>query len=77
MPEIDSMNIYIIIQTIIAILLMFTILFQNRGTGLSGVFGGSGNVYRTKRGVEKTLFNATIVLAVLFFLVSLATLIMP
>jgi len=71
------MNIYIIIQTIIAILLMFTILFQNRGTGLSGVFGGSGNVYRTKRGVEKTLFNATIVLAVLFFLVSLATLIMP
>lgn len=56
-----------IIQIVIAVLLMTTILLQNRGTGLSGVFGGGGGVYRTKRGVEKGLFWTTIILAVLFF----------
>jgi len=59
-----------IAQVIIAILLMVSILLQNRGAGLSEVFGGSSNVYRTKRGVEKSLFMGTIVLAVIFFLVS-------
>jgi preprotein translocase subunit SecG len=59
-----------IVQLIVAILLMVSILMQSRGSGLSGVFGGSDNVYRTKRGVEKFLFTATIVLAVLFFAVS-------
>lgn len=61
-----------ILQIIIAALLMLAILLQNRGAGLSGVFGGTGNIYRTKRGVEKKLFIATIILAVLFFSVSLA-----
>lgn len=41
---------------------------QQRGGGLSTVFGGDGSVYRTRRGVEKIIFIATIVLAVLFFL---------
>lgn len=54
-------------QIVIAVLLTTSILLQNRGTGLSGVFGGGGGVYRTKRGVEKMLFRTTIVLAVLFF----------
>lgn len=61
-----------IAQIIIAVLLMLAILLQNRGVGLSGVFGGAGNIYRTKRGLEKKLFIATIVLAVLFFSISLA-----
>ena len=61
-----------IIQIIIAVLLMLAILLQNRGVGLSGVFGGTGNIYRTKRGLEKKLFIATIILAVLFFSISLA-----
>ncbi len=60
----------LIIQVVSAILLMAAILMQNRGTGLSGVFGGSGNVYRTKRGIEKTLFTASIILSVVFFLAS-------
>lgn len=60
-----------LIQIIIAILLMVVILLQNRGTGLSGVFGGSNNVYLTKRGFEKKLFVATIVLSVVFFGMSL------
>jgi len=61
-----------IAQVITAILLMLAILLQNRGAGLSGVFGGSGEVYRSKRGAEKILFTATIVLSVLFFALALA-----
>lgn len=61
-----------ILQIIVAVLLMLSILLQNRGAGLSGVFGGSDGVYRTKRGIEKTLFYSTIVLAVLFFAIALA-----
>ena len=61
-----------IIQMIIAGLLIAVILMQSRGTGLSGIFGGSSNVYKTKRGLEKKLFIATIILSILFFLTSLA-----
>ncbi len=60
-----------IVQIIVAILLMVAILMQNRGAGLGGVFGGSGGVYLTKRGLEKKLFIATIVLAAIFILLSL------
>lgn len=65
-----------IFQIIIAILLMLAVLLQNRGVGLSGVFGGSGHVYRTKRGLEKKLFILTIILAVLFLLISLAVILL-
>jgi len=60
-----------IIQLISAILLIISILLQNRGTGLGAAFGGDGNVYRTKRGLESFLFKATIVLAAIFLVVSL------
>lgn len=59
-----------IIQTstiVVSILLVLSILLQNRGAGLGGIFGGEGNVYRTKRGAEKVVFITTIVLAVIFF----------
>ena len=61
-----------IAQIIVSILLTTAILLQNRGTGLGDVFGGSGGVYLTKRGLEKKLFIATIVLAAIFLLISLA-----
>ncbi len=61
-----------IIQIVVAILLMAAILMQNRGSGLGGIFGGSGGVYLTKRGLEKKLFIATIILAAIFILLSLA-----
>lgn len=64
------MKILKILQVVIPILLMLSILLQNRGAGLSGLFGGSDNVYRTKRGMEKVLFIATIVLSISFFVVS-------
>lgn len=65
-----------IIQITIAILLMAAILFQNRGSALSGIFGGGGNVYMAKRGFDKILFVATIVLAILFFLISLTVILL-
>ena len=56
------------IQAIASILLIVAILLQNRGSGLGGIFGGEGNVYRTKRGAEQTIFIVTIILAVIFCL---------
>lgn len=55
-----------IVQIIISLLLITSILLQQRGGGLSSVFGGEGNVYRTRRGMEKGIFWTTIVLSVLF-----------
>jgi len=55
-----------IIQIILGCFLIAVILLQQRGTGLSATFGGEGGVYFKKRGAEKVIFIATIVLAVLF-----------
>ena len=73
------MNILTILQLIIAVSLMAAILVQNRGGGMSGIFGGGGgsNVYMSRRGFEKKIFVATIVLSVLFFAVSLLNVILP
>jgi preprotein translocase subunit SecG len=61
-----------IIQIIISIALIAVILVQAKGQGgLGGIFGGDTTVYRTRRGVEKTLFNVTIGLAVAFFVISI------
>jgi preprotein translocase subunit SecG len=60
-----------IIQIVLAAGLMIAILLQNKGTGLSEVFGGGGNVFRTKRGLDKILFRTTIALAIIFFVISL------
>lgn len=59
-------NVITIAQVALSVLLIASILLQQQGAGLGSVFGGEGNVFRTKRGLEKILFYATIVLAVLF-----------
>ena len=56
-----------IVQIIVAILLIATILLQQRGGGLSSTFGGSGTFYGTRRGMERGILWATIVLTALFF----------
>lgn len=55
-----------IAQIVLSGLLVASVLLQARGTGLGSAFGGEGNIYRTKRGIEKILFYATIILAALF-----------
>jgi preprotein translocase subunit SecG len=64
-----------IVQLAVSVLLIVAVLLQQRGVGLSATFGGEGNIYRTKRGIEKALFIGTIVLSLLFFGVAAATLI--
>lgn len=59
--------IFQIFEWIFAIGLIACILVQQKGSGLGSAFGGSGTVYSTKRGIEKSIFYATIVFAVLFF----------
>jgi len=61
-------------QIVLAIALILVILLQVRGGGLGGIFGQPDSVYRTKRGVEKTLFQLTIALVVLFVILSVVTL---
>jgi len=60
-----------IIQIVLSVLLVTAILLQQRGTGLGATFGGEGAVFRTKRGLEKGLFYATIGLSVLFFVTAI------
>jgi preprotein translocase subunit SecG len=60
------------VQIILSIAIIALVLLQVKGSGLGSIFGGDGGVYRTRRGVEKTIFNATIGLVVLFFLLALA-----
>jgi preprotein translocase subunit SecG len=59
---------------IISIGLTLAILFQVKGGGLGGIFGQADTVYRTKRGVEKSLFQLTIILAALFIIISIVSL---
>ncbi len=60
-------------QMIVGIAMMISILLQARGTGLSGTFGGDSAVYRSRRGVERRLWQFTIILLVLFVIFSLAS----
>ena len=66
-------NLFGIFQIIFAVLLVGSILLQQRGSGLGMAFGGEGNVYRSRRGIEKILFGATIIIAIFFCLTALAS----
>jgi preprotein translocase subunit SecG len=60
-----------IAQMVLSVALVMILMLQVRGGGLGGIFGQADTVYRTKRGLEKTLFQFTIVLVVLFLTISL------
>lgn len=60
------------INILIMVLLIIVVTMQNKSSGLSNVFGGSGNIVATRRGFEKWLFYATIILGVLFLAVNIA-----
>ena len=61
-------------QIILSVALIMAVMLQVRGGGLGGFFGQPDSVFRTKRGVEKTLFQLTIALVVLFVVVSVLAL---
>jgi len=66
-----------IVQIILSVTLIALVLLQGKSGGLGGIFGGDGGVYRTRRGVEKLMFQATIGVAVVFFLVSILIVVLP
>jgi preprotein translocase subunit SecG len=59
-------------QIIVSVGLMAAILLQARGAGLGSAFGGDSSVYRSRRGIEKTLYRFTIAMTVLFVVFSIA-----
>ena len=65
---------FYVAQIVVAIALILIILLQVRGGGLGGIFGQPDTVYRTRRGVEKTLFQFTIALVVLFIIITIVAL---
>jgi preprotein translocase subunit SecG len=64
-------NVLLLGQVLVSFALMASILLQTRGAGLGATFGGDSSVYRSRRGIEKRLFQFTIVLAVLFVVFSI------
>ncbi len=68
-----------VIQIILSVAVILFILLQSRGAGLGSIFGGAsaGSVFKTRRGVEKLIFNITIVFVVLFAVVSVIIMMIP
>jgi len=64
---VDTKKILLTIQIILSILLIITVLLQVRGSGLGSMFGNiGGEMYRSKRGIEKLLYRGTIIVSILF-----------
>ena len=64
----DALN---VVQILLAGLMIALVLVQAKGSGFSGMFGSdSTSVYRTRRGIEKRIFQITIIIAVVFFVVA-------
>jgi len=68
-----------VIQIILSVAVILFILLQARSAGLGSIFGGSsaGSVFKTRRGVERLIFNLTIVFVALFALVSVIMMLIP
>ena len=65
-----------IVQIILSITMIAVILLQGNNSSVGSVFGGSGGFSRTRRGAEKVLYQATIGLAIAFFIVSIVIVIL-
>lgn len=60
-----------IAQIVVSVVLILALILQVRGGGLGGIFGNPETVFRTRRGIEKTLFQVTVALIVLFIIISI------
>lgn len=65
----------LVIQSIVSLILVILILLQERGTALGSAFGGGGESYSTRRGIQKNIYLASIVLAVVFIALALYNLV--
>lgn len=73
----DINTILPIVTIISAILMIIAILLQQRGASLGAGFGGSSELYTTRRGLDKNLFDVTVMLAVVFVVSIIAGLMLP
>lgn len=67
-------NFLIIINIILSLLIIFFILVQGRGAGIGSAWGGGGELFQTRRGIEKWTLRITVVLVIVFFVLSLISL---
>ena len=65
-------TVILISQLILSVVVTVLVVMQSQNSGAGGMFGSDTTVYRTKRGLEKTMYQATIVVTTLFFVVSIA-----
>ncbi|MCS7038897.1 MAG: preprotein translocase subunit SecG [Caldilineales bacterium] len=66
----------LIAQIIIAVLIVVLVVLQSQASGAGSMFGSDTTVYRTRRGLEKTLYQLTIAVSALFFIISLVAVIL-
>ncbi|CAN5781462.1 preprotein translocase subunit SecG [soil metagenome] len=66
-------TILLIGQVLVSVALVASILMQSRGAGLGATFGGDSSVFRSRRGIEKRLFQFTVALTILFVIFSVAS----
>jgi protein translocase SecG subunit len=67
-------DILLILSVILSVIIVSLILIQNKGAGLGGAWGGGGEMFQTRRGIEKITLNLTVIFIVIFFTVSLVKL---
>jgi preprotein translocase subunit SecG len=66
----NTLNTLMIVQIVMSVLMVVSILLQNRAEGLGSMFGGGGEIFRTKRGLEKFLYRFTFFLVLAFSVLS-------
>lgn len=67
-------NILLFVNIFLSVLVVALILIQGRGAGLGSAWGGGGEMFQTRRGVEKLTLRLTVFLIIIFFIVSLVNL---
>ncbi len=68
-------NLFLVIYIIVSALIVFFVLIQGKGAGMGSAWGGGGELFTTRRGVEKLTIRILIALIILFFILSVAALI--
>ena len=67
-------NILLFVNIILSVIVAILILLQGRGAGLGSAWGGGGETFQTRRGIEKFSLRLTVILIIVFFIVSLINL---
>lgn len=67
-------NIFLIVNIILSVLIVILILIQGKGAGLGSAWGGGGEMFQTRRGIEKVTLRITVILIAIFFIISIINL---